>query len=216
MPGPISPHDHRDALVATLIELDRHLGSAGWDQPTRLFGLVLTDVLAEAEPALAADLKLRTTADGAPPAALTAIEQEDFVTSGDLLADLATLEWPETVFGCAVSTERSFLPAAYEEQIPDDPTAAAHFLAGHPARQDLRVVVGADRLGHRHGVARLASQPEELLGGEDLVPGLASVLARTLASSPTGEPVRPDESLDKHQTSGSVVLGEQLREKTVE
>ena len=55
--------------------LDRHLGAAGWDQPTRLFGLVITDVLAEAEPALAVDLKLRTTADGGSPGALTAIEK---------------------------------------------------------------------------------------------------------------------------------------------
>lgn len=208
--------EHRDALVATLVELDRHLGAAGWDQPTRLFGLVLTDQLVAAEPALAAELGLRTTAEGAPPAALTAVEQEDFVTTGDLLADLDVLEWPDTVFGCAVSTERTFLPAAYEGEIPDDPTAAAHYLAAHPARQELRVVVGADRLGHRHGVARLASQPDELLGGEDLVPGLASALARTLASSAAGEPPRSNETLDKDGAGGNVVLDEQLREKTVE
>ncbi|MCW2811438.1 MAG: hypothetical protein JWP61_1896, partial [Friedmanniella sp.] len=46
--------------------------------------------------------------------------------------------------------------------------------------QEIRVVVGVDRAGHRHGVARLKSQPDELLAAEDLVPGLATALAHTL------------------------------------
>ena len=40
-------------------------------------------------------------------------------------------------------------------------------------------MVGVDRFGNRHGVARLASRPEELLV-QDLVPGLAAALAHTL------------------------------------
>jgi hypothetical protein len=177
---PVPGQEQRDALVAALIDLERHVGAGGWDQPPRLFALVLTDVLAAAEPALALELGLRTTADGAPPGALTAIEQESFVTTGDLLADLAALEWPETVFGCAVSTERTFLPAGAEDEIPDEPAAAAAYVAAHPDKQEIRVVVGADRAGHRHGVARLVSAPNELLGGEDLVPGLGEALAHTL------------------------------------
>ena len=176
----VPDHEQRDALVAALVDLERHVGAGGWDQPPRLFALVLTDVFAAAEPGLAADLGLRTTADGAAPGALTAIEQESFATTGDLLDDLAALEWPDTVFGCAVSTERTFLPAAAEDQIPEDPEAAAAFVAAHPDRQEIRVVVGADRAGHRHGVARLVSAPDELLGGEDLVPGLGEALAHTL------------------------------------
>ena len=179
--GSIPPQEHRDALLAALVDLERHVGTAGWDQQPRLFALVLTDVFAEAEPALAAELGLRTTAQGAPPGALTAVEQEEFVASGDLLADLASLEWPQTVFGCAVSAERTFLPAGQEGELPEDPAAAAAYVAAHPARQDIRVVVGADRAGHVHGVARLVSQPDELLGAEDLVPGLGSALAHTLA-----------------------------------
>lgn len=169
------------ALLAALVELERHVGEAGWDQPPRLFALVLTDVFAAAEPALAAELGLRTSADGAPGGALTAIEQEDFHTTGDLLADLAGLEWPETVFGCALATERTFLPAGQEGELPEDPAAAAAYVAAHPARQDIRVVVGADRLGDVHGVARLVTAPEELLGAPDLVPGLGSALAHTLS-----------------------------------
>ena len=179
-PDPPAGGEQRDALLAALVDLERHVGSSGWDQQPRLFALVLTDVFARAEPALAADLGLRTSADGAPAGALTAIEQEDFVASGDLLGDLEQLEWPETVFGCALSAERTFLPAGHEGDLPDDPAAAAAFVAGHPARQDIRVVVGADRAGHVHGVARLVSRPEELLGAEDLVPGLGAALADTL------------------------------------
>jgi len=172
--------EHQTALVAALLELDRHVGHAGWDQPTRLFALVHTDELAVAEPGLASELGLRTSDAGGVPDALTAIEQEDFDATGDLLGDLAGIEWPSAVFGCAISTERTFLPAAFEVDLPADADAAAQIVASHPERQEIRVVVGVDRSGNRHGVARLASQPEELLGAEDLVPGLAAALAHTL------------------------------------
>ncbi len=174
------PTEQHDALVASLIELERHTGGPDWDAPPRLFALVLTDLLAASEPGLAADLGLRTTADGAAPGALTAVEQE-FTASADVLGDLAEIEWPDTVFGCAVSLERTFLPAAYESDLPEDAGEAAQVVAAHPQRQEIRVVVGVDRAGNRHGVARLKSQPDELLAAEDLVPGLVTALAHTLA-----------------------------------
>jgi hypothetical protein len=169
-----------DALVAVLVQLERHVGRNGWDTPPRLFALVLSDVLAAAEPQLSAELGLQSTATGAAPGALTAIEQDEFVSSGDLLRDLAHLEWPETVYGCALATVRVFLPADIDVDLPADPDAAAAAVASHPQRQEIRVVLGADRAGNRHGVARLAAQPDELLGAPDLVPGLAAALAHTL------------------------------------
>jgi hypothetical protein len=172
--------DSADALVAALLELDRHVGRDGWDQPPRLFALVLTDVLAAAEPALSRELGLRSTEAGGLPNALTAIEQEEFRSSGDLTRDLAAVEWPETVYGCALTTVRTFLPAAYEGDLPTEPASAAAAVAAHPQRQEIRVVVGVDRAGNRLGVGRLASRPEELLGAPDLVPGLTSALAHTL------------------------------------
>jgi hypothetical protein len=179
-PPAVSASDHHDALVAALVEVERHIGQAGWDQPPRLFALVLTEVLATSEPALAAELGLRTTAAGAPPAALTAVEQEDFDPGTDLGVALAGLEWPDTVFGCALALERTFLPAHLEDQLPADLGEAAQVVARHPERQDIRVVVGADRSGAHHGVARLVSRPEELLGGPELVPDLSTALAHTL------------------------------------
>src|SRR3712207_9579647 len=86
---PTPPAEQHAALIAALVDLERHVGAAGWDQQPRLFALVLTDVFAAAEPALAAELGLRTSAAGAPAGALTAIEQESFASSGDLVDDLA-------------------------------------------------------------------------------------------------------------------------------
>jgi hypothetical protein len=113
--------------------------------------------------------------------ALTAIEQDEFASSGDLTRDLAHLEWPETVYGCALATVRLFLPADTDVELPADPDAAAAAVAQHPQRQEIRVVVGADRAGNQHCVARIATQPHELLGAPDLVPGLAAALAHTLS-----------------------------------
>ena len=165
-----------DALIAALVELDRHVARNGWHSPPRLFALVLSDVLAAAEPQLSAELRLDTRTGGA----LTAIEQDEFVSSGDLIRDLAQLAWPEAVYGCALATVRMFLPEHVDVELPADPEAAVQLVASHPQRQEIRVVVGADRAGNRHGVARLAAHPEELLGSPDLVPGLAAALAHTL------------------------------------
>jgi hypothetical protein len=169
-----------EALVAALIELERHIGEDGWDQPPRLFALVRTDEVIAAEPELVDRLGLRGSADGAPADALTAIEQDHFQGTGDVLADLEPIVWPDTVFGCALALERTFLPSSAEPELPEDPAAAAEFVAQHPDRQDVRVVVGVDRAGNTHGVARLVSRPEDLLAAPDLVPGLGAALAHTL------------------------------------
>jgi hypothetical protein len=187
--------DGSDAMVAALMELERHIGENGWDQPPRLFALVHTDAVIAAEPALAEQLGLRGSADGAHPDALTAIEQDHFKPTADLLADLAAIVWPDAVHGCAISLESTFLPADADADIPADPAAAAEYVAGHEQHQEMRVVVGVDRAEHRHGVARLRSDPEELLGAPDLVPGLTEALAHTLSE--------PDDSVEPDQPGGA-------------
>ncbi len=166
-------------LVAALADIERHVSQLGWDQPARLFALVDTATLLELEPQLR-DRISTTAAD-----ALTAIEQEDFQLTGDVSERLARLSWPATVTGCALALERAFLPPQYEDQIPQDPDAAVAFVMGHPERTDVRVVVGALRDGARHGLARLVNNPEDLLGAEDLVPGLADALLATLKEEPS-------------------------------
>lgn len=171
-----------EALVAALLELERHVGQDGWDQPPRLFALVSTDDLLRAEPALAAQLGLRSSDVTGVADALTAIEQDQFVPTDDLVADLAAVAWPEEVVGAAVATERALLPTGAEHDLPDDPAEAAAHVLQHPQRLDLRLVVGADRFGHTHGLGRLRTRPDDLLGAPDLVPDLAGALAHTLAA----------------------------------
>lgn len=163
-----------EALIAALVEIENHVGLSGWDQPARLFALVPTAQLLQAEPQLAGSLTVTS------PDALSSIEQEDFRDGDDLMTTLSRITWGDKVAGCALSVERTFLPAGFEGDIPDDPGQAATFVAGHPQRQDIRVVVGALRDGSTHGVARLVKQPEDLLGGADLVPALSRALAETL------------------------------------
>lgn len=167
------------ALTACLLEIERHVAEAGWDQPARLYALVPTAELLAAEPSLAAQLGLTEP----EPGALSSIEQ-DVVTlrsadADDLLTALERIAWPPSVFGCAVALERVFLPAGLEAGIPADPAEAARYVAAHPRRQEVRVVVGVTRDEARHGVGRLRSTGD-LFGDADLVPGLASVLASTL------------------------------------
>lgn len=163
-----------DALVAALLEVERHVGRLGWDQPARLFALVPTAQLLAAEPALAGHLA------GGPADGYSSVEQDGFLPGTDLAAALARIGWPETVSGCALAVERAFLPGDAEADLPDDPDAAARVVAAHPQRLDLRVVVGATRDGQRHGVARVRGADGDLLGGADLVPALADALAHTL------------------------------------
>ncbi|MGC4154132.1 MAG: PPA1309 family protein [Propionicimonas sp.] len=163
-----------DALTAALIEVERHVGRSGWDQPARLFALVRTTELIAAEPTLADQLSQ------APGDGFTSIEQEEFVAGEDLAETLARIAWPPAVAGCVLALERAFLPSEAEQELPDDPAAAARLVAEHPQRLDLRVVVGATRDGERHGVARIRSAAQELIGGAELVPALALALSRTL------------------------------------
>ena len=164
-----------EALTAAVLDVERYVSAAGWDQPARLFALAPTAALVKAAPDLAAQL-------GAPdraPGHLSSIEQEDFHGGRDLLAALAHLAWPQTVVGCILALERSFLPPAFEPAIPDDPDDAAQFVNDHPERQELRVVTGVLRDGARHSVARVKDRPDELLGGTDMAPGLAAALLDT-------------------------------------
>lgn len=165
------------ALAAALLEIERYVGRHGWDQPARLFALVPTHELVAAEPSLADQL---LAGRDVPEDALSSIEQEDFAHGDDPLEALVRLGWPSAVAGVALAMERALLEARHEGAIPADPGEAESFVANHPDRRDVRLVVGVLRDGSRHGVARLRDHPDELVGGQDLVPGLADALARTL------------------------------------
>ncbi|TXH44402.1 MAG: hypothetical protein E6Q90_03995 [Actinobacteria bacterium] len=167
----MQPQAWQSALELVLVELEAEAGHAGWDQPARLFGLVSSDLLLDTEPELAAELGLR-------PGTLTAIEQDGFDVEHPLDQLLPLIEWPEGVVGAAVILERLVLP--------DDagPTGASAASGGRdPRATDVRLVVGAARDGADFAVVRVRGH-EELIrqsAGEQLVPGLAKALARSLA-----------------------------------
>lgn len=163
-------------LIACLMDVERHVSSSGWDQPARLFALVTTQTLLHVEP------QLRGRVPEANPDSLTAIEQDEFHATDDVIERLRSIFWPDTVEGCALAMERAFLPPEHESALPEDPEEAAVFVASHPAKTDVRIVVGVLRDGTRHGLARLVTNPEDLLGAEDLVPGLADALISTFRS----------------------------------
>lgn len=171
-------------LTPVVLEIERHVAAGGWDQPPRLFALAATAELVAREPGLAAALGLAVDADEDVPG-LTPVEQDEFPADRPLDDVLATLAWPEDVVGCALAVERIMLPPEAEATLADeglDAEGLARAAAGHPGRQDVRIVVAVLRDGSRAGALRTRQHDSEqdVLTGDDLVPGLADALAATL------------------------------------
>ncbi len=170
--------DQALGLRAAVVEVERHAGEAGWDQPARLYALVRTTELALAEPELAAELGL---SDGTAEL-FTPVEQELDMQADTLEELLGRIEWPDSVDGAMAVVERLVLPPAAEEAVPDDPNEAAEFASAHEERQDVRIAVGVLRSGESHCVLRMRAHDSDdaLLHGPDVVPGLVSALRETL------------------------------------
>jgi hypothetical protein len=75
------------------------------------------------------------------------------------------------------------VPPAVEKDMPQDEGEALGWLAEHPERQEVRLVVAVLRDGSRSAALRMRAHDDEtsVLTGRDLVPGLADALADTLA-----------------------------------
>jgi hypothetical protein len=172
-----------DSLTRAVLETERHVSEAGWDQPARLFALVRTASLVREEPALAAQLF-----PGAPEAAssdpghLTAVEQEGLPGPESLETMLAQVAWGPDVDGVALAVERVVLPPDAERDVPDDAEAALAYLMQHPARADVRIAVGVLRDGQSVCALRQRQhdEPGSVAVGPDLVPGLVAALKATL------------------------------------
>jgi len=162
-------------LRRVALEVESHVGADGWDQPARLYALVVTADLIAQEPQLAEQL-------GDSPGELTPIEQEGLPFDVSLEDALGGIEWPEAVVGCAAVVERVMLPPDAEDAMPTDPDEAMAFAAAHPERREVRLVAAVTRDGAAHSAVR-GREPatSELLEGPDLVPGLVGLLRATLA-----------------------------------
>ncbi|MGI8330871.1 PPA1309 family protein [Actinomadura scrupuli] len=164
-------------LEEVVRDLERHTAEEGWDAPPRLYALVESTELRRQEPGLAEQLGLSADTD-----TIAALEQPPLPEAVSIEDALATIVWPEAVTGCALVVERVVLPPEVEEQMPEDDGEALAWLAEHPLREDVRMVVGVLRDGSRHSALRLRKHDsaDEVLSEADLVPALADALAATL------------------------------------
>lgn len=166
------------ALATAVLEIEAHVATAGWDRQARLYALVDTARLVASEPALAASMGLD---DSAQDGSFTPIEQDELPPGEQLERVLEQIVWPESVTGCAAVVERLVLPPEVDDEIPDDPEAAAAFAAEHPLRQEVRIVAGATRAGATYSALRLRAHDDEqsVVDGTELVPGLLQLLLNT-------------------------------------
>ncbi len=171
------------ALALAVREIERHVATAGWDGPVRVFALVRTGQALAASPGLAdqlpADVVVAARAD---PLHLTSVEQEGLPDAPDLETLLGGLSWPATVDGAAVVVERVVLPPAAEEGMPADDDAALAYLMAHRDRQDVRIAAAVLRTGEVWTALRTRAHDADdaVAGGPDLVPGLLDALRATL------------------------------------
>jgi hypothetical protein len=165
-------------LTRIALEIERHVAEAGWDQQPKLYALVETADLARREPQLAAALAV----DPSTPSGLTPVDQGELPAHSSLDGLLAGITWPPEVLGSAIAVERLMVPPEVEREMPQDEASALSWLAGHPRREEVRLVVAVLRDGTRSAVLRMRSHDDEqsVLSGPDLVPGLADALASTL------------------------------------
>ncbi len=167
-------------LTRVAVDIERHVAAQGWDQAPRLYALVETADLVRREPAMATEL---VGAAGEPlPGSLTPVEQDDLPEHATLDELLGGIVWPAEVLGTALSVERLMVPPEVEREMPQDEGAALRWLAEHPHREEVRLVVAVLRDGARASALRMRTHDDEqsVLSGPDLVPGLADALAATL------------------------------------
>lgn len=173
-------------LEEVVRDLERHSAQSGWDAAPRLYALVRSGELRRAEPGIADQLP-------ADADALVPVEQEALPDPDDLEKALAAIVWPDAVDGCALVIERVILPSDVEAEIPEDAGAAQAFIGAHPAREDVRMVVGVLRDGARHSAVRMRGHDTDdaVLTGQDLVRTIPEALVATFEpDEPGGAPER--------------------------
>ena len=169
-------------LTKVAVDIERHIAAAGWDQPPHLYALVETADLLRREPQLASELGL-AEALSVPTGDLTPVDQGELPPHDSLDELLDAINWGPEVLGTAMAVERLMLPPGEEGELPADEGAALRWVAEHPARQEVRLVVAVLRDGSRAAALRMRSHDDEkaVLSGPDLVPSLADALGATLA-----------------------------------
>ncbi|MBT0768024.1 hypothetical protein KIH74_03755 [Kineosporia sp. J2-2] len=178
------PADPRSLSVRrVIVELERHVATAGWDAPIRVFALVKTAGALERDPSLANRLPTEViNAATEDLDHLTAVEQEGLPEAQNLEELLHQIAWPDSVDGAAVVVERTVLPPEAESQIPDDEAAAIEWIDRHPDRRDVRLGAAVLRSGEYCCAVRARDHDSDdsVAVGRDLAPGLVEGVAATL------------------------------------
>lgn len=169
-----------ESLKKVVTEIERGVASLGWDRPPMLYALVPTTTLLTTE-GLPVDVRddVVGSFDGSP-SHLSAVLQE--LEGTDRIEEvLPQIAWPETVDGAALTVERVVVPPEVEAEAPKDPEEAVLFFSNHPAREEMRLIVGVNRRGETWSAIRTRSydDPSNVMEGENLVPGLSSLLLST-------------------------------------
>lgn len=177
--GAVSSQPVIDPLAIAALDTERHVAAAGWDQPARLFALVLTTSLLEREPHLREQMAPSDLREGA----LSAVEQEGLPATSSLETLLGRLAWPDDVDGCAFAIERMVVPPAAEAGLPTRAEDAVDALAAHPDRKDVRLLVAVLRGGASICLLRQREHDTDdaVATGKDLAPGLVAALQASLA-----------------------------------
>ena len=182
--SPEQPTARQRALTTAVLDIEKHVGSLGWDSPVLVFSLVRTSAALETNPGLVSELP-----DGAAQSAeldpehLLSIEQDGLPQADSLEELLAQLAWPAEVDGAAIVVERTVVPPEAETDMPSDPEEAMQYLENHPQRQDVRLTVGVLRSGESWCALRSrAHDSDDAVGGSpDAVPGLVEALRATFS-----------------------------------
>lgn len=162
-------------LLTCARDIERFVAASGWDQPPRLFALVPTTQLREAQP----QLEHLSEED---PDALSAIEQEELPAADSIETLLAQIGWPPQVHGAAIALERIVLPPQAQADLPADDAGALDAVAHHPQRQDVRLLVAVLREGSATCLLRQRANDsdDKVAVGQDIAPGLVQALHETL------------------------------------
>jgi hypothetical protein len=169
--------DYAVNLESLVREVEDHVASGGWDQPTRLFALVPTAALIAASPELVAELGLSSELP------LTSVEQE-IEDSLELEELLGTIAWPDDVQGAVVVLERIVLPPSAESGLPaENDSELIQAASDHPDRRDVRIVSAVLRSGENLNALRYRTHDsaEQVAVAANLVGRLNESLAATFA-----------------------------------
>ncbi|WP_392451928.1 PPA1309 family protein [Corynebacterium dentalis] len=167
-------HDIR-VLNAALLEVVDFVQAEGWDRPATLFGLVPHALVADA---------LGSSFDDDANNPLALVVQEDVPDhirpgSEELGEFIATVRWPEQVVGAILAQEITFVNSA--EGAGAEPHAARLYSGvlnedGSGAERSLIQLRPTDQ---EMSEDAFAQDKVELLGGDDIAPGVIATLRAT-------------------------------------